>query len=465
VLLNLCASVRDLMAGDKEERELLLSIASSLDIPFVNLQLQPVHVAVWKDRGTTLEVEGREYQGLALPYSSGGTAEGRVVDSLDEVEGEVLASEWPRDPDDAKFLVIEALERGASAVVFCGKSRRIAISSDPYYRDDYSLVRIPVISVDLPKEELVGRRVKLFSDVHIGRGLGYNLVALFGSPSYVLLSAHHDHWLYGALDDCSGLDVAVRAFVKAVEELVGESPRHGLALALFTAEECCGVNFPSFYWAWGSREFIRWVKDVDLIHAVLNIDVVGRGVERAYSANPLRYLLQDLFPLDPPSAYFDSVSFDSVGVPAATLSSMQDNMDVYHSPDDKVDVVVPQKLEDLSNKVARTAARIALEGLDVGRSARWLEERLRKHGVVAKIENWSSFRLAYSLLHKYVVEYRGGEVEVKHVDILEYLSNIVGNAPDVVQVLGGPVIINRSSPRDVGLLRDYLRDQIQQELR
>lgn len=460
-----CTSLRDLTAGEKEERELLMQIASSVDLPYVNLHLQPVRVAVWKDRGSRLEVGGEERRGLALPYSTGGVAEGRAAVDLANVEGEILLSNWPEDPDDAKFLVIKAIERGASGVVFCGGLRRIAVPSDPHYRDDYSLVKIPVISVDEPMEELIGKRVRIVSDVYIGRGIGYNLLALFGSPSYVMLSAHHDHWLHGALDNCSGVEVATRSFVEVVERLIEEGHKHGVVLSLFSAEECCGVNFPSFYWAWGSREFVRWLKNLDLVHAVINVDIVGRGVERAYSPEPLRPYLAGKLPTVDPMPHFDSVSFDLVGIPSATISGIHENMDVYHSPKDVPSLIDASRLDEVVGKLAEIVGALAVRGLDLSQAAGWIEGRLRVHGIAARVASWSDFRLAYSSLYKYVVEYRGENVEVRFVDLLEYLRGISKDPPDAVQVLGGPVLMSRPTSEDVELLLDYLRDEIYQELR
>lgn len=139
-----CASYRDLVAGSPEEREWISYIASILDVPFVWLHLQPVEVLYWRDKGSRIEAEGAEISALAMPYSRPVSLEGRAVGLEGNVEGSIVLAPWPKEVNDAKYVVLEAAERGASAVVFYGEpQRRIVITDELGFKYDAAPLPYP----------------------------------------------------------------------------------------------------------------------------------------------------------------------------------------------------------------------------------------------------------------------------------------------------------------------------------
>lgn len=318
---NKCASYSDLVAGSPEEEDFLKWLVSYLDNPAVWFHLSPVEVLYWKDLGTTLEVEGREVAGLAMPYSKSASVEGRLVPPDGDVEGNIVVAEFPEDVDDAKYIVIEAAERGAVAVVFSGNPpRRIVVTGERGFKLDASPTPIPTASFEDVLKYL-GRRARLKLETEARIAYGYNLIAFNSFDNTPMISAHFDHWLVGASDNCAGVQAAVLAFGELVANDVP------IALGLFTAEEGVAPHVPSLYWAWGSYVYFRRWRPTFLV----NIDVAGVGTPRIYAIPYLHDLLRGLGPVENPAAYFDSLHYERWGLPSATISSLKDTWGIYHS--------------------------------------------------------------------------------------------------------------------------------------
>jgi Iap family predicted aminopeptidase len=337
-----CTSYVDLAAGSPHEREFLQWLLTFLDAPTVWFHLSPVEVLYWEDAGTRIEIDDTTLPGLAMPYSRRAVVEGRLVPVDGDVEGNIAVAEFPPDVDDAKYVVIDVARRGAAAVVFTGKPpRRVVVTGEPGFKLDAAPPPIPVASFE---EVEVGRRARLEVETRSRVTYSYSLVAFNSFDDTPMISAHWDHWLIGATDNCAGVEAAVIAFSELVADDVP------VALGLFTAEEGVAPHIPSFYWAWGSFNYLkRWRPTL-----LVNVDVVGVGTPRMYAVPYLHEMLRGLGPVENPEAYFDSVHFERWGLPSVTISSLKDAWGFYHSPlDVQVDAASVLYAAELAKRVAR----------------------------------------------------------------------------------------------------------------
>lgn len=433
----------DLHAGSPEERAFLEHVVGLLDNPRLWMQLVPVPVMYWRDRNTRIEARNATVPALAMPYSPGGRARGRLTLSLSNAEGNVYLSPFPRDLDDAKYVVMEAQARGATAVVFYGKPRRIVVTGRPDYSDSPAPVGIPVASATPRVLDLVGEMVELVSEVERRETTGYSLIALNSLDEPLVISAHFDHWLHGAADNCAGVEAAVKAFLN----LVGQYDDAPVGLLLTTAEEGTGPHVPSLYWAWAARTIFRGWRFSP--RALVNMDVVGHGGERAYGTP---YLARAIAGLSAPIPYFDSIYLEMAGMPSLTISGIDGIWDVYHSQDDSV---VDMAAVD---SAAVSAMRIAA-GLLREVPIPDVEKRLESLGVpVSDMSREERYR-AWSLIYNYVVAY-GGAAEysqVMYVDVPNYLEGLkhcVAGCPHRVELLDGPILYEGGHYDAAALYRD-----------
>lgn len=108
--------------------------------------------------------------------------------------------------------------------------RRIVVTGDYGFRFDSAPTPLPVASFE-NIDYLIGKRVRLEINTSGRVTYSYSLVAFNSFENTPMISAHWDHWLVGATDNCAGVEASVLAFLELVAE---EVP---VALGLFTAEE------------------------------------------------------------------------------------------------------------------------------------------------------------------------------------------------------------------------------------
>ncbi|MGC8582165.1 MAG: M28 family peptidase [Thermoproteus sp.] len=428
-LAERCMEYRDLVAGSPEERDFLDFIASALDIPHIWLHLSPVEVLYWRDRGSSIEVDGKRHQILAMPYSRPGTYEGRLVELDGDVEGNIALAPFPQDVNDAKYLLIKAARRGASALVLYGDPlRRIVVTDELGFKYDAAPPPIPAASAPSEIGRALGRRALLNIDVEAKTAFSYNVIAMNSFEDTPMISAHYDHWLAGAADNCGGVEAAIMAFL----ELVAED--HPIALGLFTAEEGVGPHVPSLYWAWGSLAyFSRWRPKL-----LINLDVIGRGSPKAYVMPYMEEAVRGLLPVDRPHADFDSLHYETAGLPAVTISSLEDIWNVYHSPlDDGVD----DAAVGFAAEIAKRLARIEPKPPRID---------LLQYGVRARPDPYDAWSVAYNYL---VVFKDFNHSDIIYVNVFDFLRR---EAADYARIdlLGGPTLCVGDCDRALDVYRE-----------
>ncbi|WP_069806716.1 M28 family peptidase [Vulcanisaeta thermophila] len=475
---NKCSGYRDLVGGSTSEYEFLQWLLAQIDNPLLSYELHPVDVLVWVNKYARVSLGNSDYRAVAMPLTMGGSGVGRLTTDINDAEGKVLLTDFPEDMDDAKYIYIKAMRKGAQAVIFRDKQpgvlRRIVVTAT----EDYTWDRAPppttpalVVPRDVGDELVkhVGKDVEFMSDVSTSVSTGYNLVINLegNSEEKVLLVAHHDHWLSGYADDCLGVGIVMELLFDLLRGKA--SGKRGLSVISFTAEEAGDPGYASLYWAYGSAKYTAYLEgtgDLDRVYAVLDLDVVGRDYVLHTSEDVMAQLSQVVeAQWEFPKPYFDALNFEVKGIPSITLSSLDNYWDVYHTDRD-VESEARQDSIQRSMETARQLLNYLLNNdLNPAPYTSVLARDLESVGInINGSGDWETYRLLKYLLSKYLVEYRrDGSVKTVYTNsILSYIRRYlnVGSMDQVplrVEEMGtGEVLFDTSTIRSNQQLSDYL---------
>ncbi len=90
-------------------------LLNQVDNPLFSYELQPVSVLVWRDRFSRIIHGNNEFRALSMPLTLGGSGRGKLTMDINDSEGKILLTDFPEDMDDAKYIYIKAMEKGALA--------------------------------------------------------------------------------------------------------------------------------------------------------------------------------------------------------------------------------------------------------------------------------------------------------------------------------------------------------------
>ena len=473
----------DLAGGSMAEYDFIEWFLNQIDNPLFSYELQPVSVLIWRDRFSRIIHGSSEFRALSMPLTLGGSGRGKLTMDISDSGGKVLLTDFPEDMDDAKYIYIRAMEKGALAVIFKDKypgvARRIVVTATP----DYSWDRAPppiMPALTTPKEvgeelsKYVGEEVDFISDVETKLGTGYNLIVnLEGDKEEsVILAVHHDHWLTGYADDCLGVGLGSSLLLSVVRNR--SSFKRGLSFISFTAEEAGNPGFASLYWAYGSTRYVEYLKRRNLlnsVYAILNLDVIGRQYVTHTSEDLSMQLSQFVSTQwELPKPYFDSLNFEMNGIPAMTLSSLDYYWDVYHTDKDVEDKANAQEIDSAFRVSRQLLNHLLTNDLTPSPYISVLNRDIISVGLGIELrEDWETYRLVKYLLSKYLVEYRrDGSVKTIYTNsILSYVRrfiniNDINQVPLRVEEMGtGRVIMDTSTIRDTRRLSEYITQIIE----
>lgn len=414
-----------------------MRILQEIDNPLLTYHLHPVPVITFREKISRIEVCREELKSIALPYTSSIEVEGRLIDSIEKIqEGDVLLVKFPEDVDDAKFILIEALRKGAGGVIFIDKLntfRRIVVSSDEDYT--YScgkLIPIPVVAVSRDIGEKlrknVGEKVRVEVEVDYRWSTGYNLeIIVTESDTTLLLTAHFDHWLTGMLDNALG----VGTVLSLIDDLLTIS-KIGVRIILFTAEEFGTPNMASMYWAWGSKAFSEYLtsnKLIDNVMFIINVDVLGR--------RPYLYTTEDIYTqfnflqMEQSAPYFDTLNFEILGIPCITISSLRDTWEIYHTFLENEENIDIKSLEDTINTILKIFKKLNENKLKIDYKIYLnnIKRSLEKIGVNVRTEDtYENYRTIRSILSKNIVIWRRDNVEIT------YTENLISKIQELIKL-------------------------------
>ncbi|NPA99859.1 MAG: M28 family peptidase [Crenarchaeota archaeon] len=449
-----------------------MKILQEIDNPLLTYHIHPVPVLTFREKIARVEIDGEEVKGVALPYTSSSSTEGKLVKSIEELDtGNILITEFPEDVDDAKFILIDALRRGAEGVIFVDRLntlRRIVVSSEEDYTySSGKLVPIPVLAV--PSEvgrrllKNVGRIIKIDVDVDYRWSTGYNVeIIITEGEENLLITAHFDHWLTGLLDNALGIGVAL----SIIEDILTLS-RTGVRIVLFTAEEFGIPNMASMYWTWGSKSFSEYLisnKLIDSIMFIINIDVVGR--------KPYMYTTEDIYTqfkileMERSAPYFDTLNFETLGIPCITISSLKDSWDIYHTLLENYENINIEYLKETINallKIFKTLNENKLR-IDYEIYLSKVRRSLEKIGVNVRTgKEYEDYRSVRSVLSRNIVIWRRNNIEVAYSDnVIEDIRQL-SMLEDLIKVteLGtGIRLISGSGVEEYSKFITYFRELI-----
>jgi len=364
-LVNELRKFGEIVSGSRREEKIVKYILDKLQSYADEVKIHGFNATMWIDNGSQLYVKNKSKEELikaaALPYTPRSLVEGNMVyvrefgirESKVDVEGKIVLTEWAKDPDEAEHQYLEAIEHGALGLVlidnYPSRLRRIVVKGTYGYSYNPSIPP-PIPALGIRYEDGLKLRKMISTDsvsVEIETNVkidfeaeGKTVEAIFNGScekEKILITAHHDHWFSGVSDDLLG----VAFLLWEAEKLKRQKLLREVRIISFGAEECGAPYFTEWYWSYGSRWYVKNVAlkyGLDTIYAIYNWDVVGKG-EIVISASGFEYLkflskkVNHVF-LELDNPYFDSYSFSSLGLPSATINTIRNVMDIYHTDKD-----------------------------------------------------------------------------------------------------------------------------------
>jgi len=452
------ASIGEVISGSKEEKTLVNKLKSFLEEKADEIVVHNVPVMLWKEKHVSLNIidDGEIWSigTLALPYTTSTHIVGDLVYVRNfgfskirkNVEGKIILTEWAKDPDEVEHQYLEALEKGALAIIlydrYPSRFRRIVVKGTyGYSYNTYTTTPIPAFSIRrengiaLAREALNKKlKAELFVEVNTQNAYGQIVEAIFNGKredEKIYTTAHHDHWLTGFTDNILG----VASLVSIANEAINWKLAREMRILSFTAEEGGSPGFTEWYWLYGSRWYLENVvvkrRVENEIYAVINWDAVGKGkLTIAASGYSFRYFIRKVaegfkVKTEFNSSYFDSYTFSKIGIPSATINTMKDLADVYHTDKDTVNIVDKKVVSDAYNifrkivtALARDSAEIRLEQERV-----FLKNTFRNVGVSVNIEYLAISPRKIITLHKPI--HRGNYREEYHPFETHFIPEVI----------------------------------------
>ncbi|MCP4049785.1 MAG: Zn-dependent exopeptidase M28 [bacterium] len=334
----------------------------------------------WKDEGSCLRVNGRDFQIFTGPYSLGCDVEAQIVSIADikdlqqkDIKGRIallydgIAKEqlMPKNfvfynPEEHK-KIISLLEKGRPAAIISATGRNPSLAGGVY---PFPLIEdgdFNVPYVYMTEEEgaelllLAGEQAFLKSGSKRIAGYGCNIIAGKGSGKRIVVTAHIDakKGTPGAIDNATGV-VTLLLLAELLSDYDGDNQ---IEIAAFNGED--------YYSAPGQMTYIKenHNKFDDIL---LNINIDGPGYKEGCSAfsfydlpqaieRNIKEVLNDFNDITegPGWPQGDHSIFIQYGCPAIAVSSkwLTDNMDsqdITHTPKDNITIVDCYKLVDIA---------------------------------------------------------------------------------------------------------------------
>lgn len=369
---KLAVDIGSRVAGTDSDANAANYIAREFASSGLEVTRQPFTFDGWQDRGTTVRLVSPETTPLearAIQYSPGGKVEGELV----LVQGTGAREDFAKVNVRGKIAMVKrgtlpfsvkasnAAEAGAEAILIYNDQPQIFIGS---LRDR---VDIPVIGLSGASADGVLKllsqgtvRVKIDSDSGIVQQTGYNIIGTLAglSDETIVLGGHYDSVSTGpgAGDNASGT-----ATLLELARVMGSrpQPQHTLVFVAFDAEEL-GLL--------GSRAYVNNLSSPEIakLRGMMNFDMLGAG------DGPLLLMGDGSIALlgrssarelgidarngsMPANAGSDHESFARRGVD--TVFFMR-NYTLLHTPDDTVDRVKPEYLDEAGRVAQRMLERL-----------------------------------------------------------------------------------------------------------
>ncbi len=355
------------LAGTDAEERAAHYIAEKMGELGLEVELQPVPVDGWKRIDGYLRCEdGYRAELYTYAGNTGGVAEGELIAIEDPLEGDVegkivlfLGDTYP------SHLITMAIlaNRGARAIVLGKRSDKH--HSHYHIANNESAGYIPLGVVRWGEVESlierVGKHFELSIETEIFSSTGYNVIGTIGEGPEILVTAHHDAYYPGIVDNASGV-AAILDLARAIRDSASLGDRFRYRFISYTAEEY-GLRNQVFDYLVGSRHFFREMSRDPArpgrIVAMINFDVIGlRGepIGIAYTPDLEESVLSTVNSLsidsrngyrliDMPSIWLDMWPATLAGVSTVSFSQLGENeyhQYYYHTEGDTEELIGDQ---------------------------------------------------------------------------------------------------------------------------
>ena len=322
----------EVLPGSTKEKQVTEKVRKFLEEGSDDVTVIPTTVLAWEEKEVKVDCG---VKAVALPYSKSGEGKIKVV--------------RVRSLFDIPKAYIEAVREGAEIIAFTLNDRTlrrfvVKFGTLLQYRGAEPPVPALFMSED-PGTECYG-----YVKTDLREGLGYTVEATRNGKSdeFVVVSAHHDHFMSGEHDDLAG--VALLRFIKSKERTI--------KLVSFTAEEM-GCFYDTLSWGCGARSYVNGLKEYP--YFMIDLDFpdessvlfLAPGVESVARITRLKVELR-------PQAYTNSYAFLRKGIPTVTLSPLEERP-YYHSNLDAVDPREEDYLSFFASEIEKIANRATVE--------------------------------------------------------------------------------------------------------
>ena len=322
----------EVLPGSRKERQVTEKVRELLEEGSDEVTVIPTTVLAWEEKEVKVDCG---VKAVALPYSKSGEGKIKVV--------------RVRSLFDIPKAYMEAVREGAEIVAFTLNDRtlrRFVVKFGALLQYRGAEPPVPALFMgEDPGTECYG-----YVKTDLREGTGYTIEATRNGKSdeFVVVSAHHDHFMSGEHDDLAG--VALLRFIKSKERT--------LKLVSFTAEEM-GCSYDTLSWGCGARSYVNGLKEYP--YFIIDIDFpdessvlfVSPGLENVANTTKLKVELR-------PQAYTNSYAFLRKGIPTLTLSPLQERP-YYHSNLDIVDPREEDYLNFFASEIEKIANRATIE--------------------------------------------------------------------------------------------------------
>ncbi|MCS7106812.1 MAG: M28 family peptidase [Acidilobaceae archaeon] len=344
------------VAGSQREREIVEKVRGLAEEALGSSRLSSVPLLAWELRGAEMFPKPKS---LAIaPYVERASLEAPWVRMEERAsrEGKIVVAREPEDPDDIKYLALEAARDGAVGLIVESPSSPRAIVTTGHWGFSYyvgSPPPIPIVVVEEGYSSRAGNRISMNIETRTKESRGYIVEAgtLDKADALVLVGAHHDKWYSGFNDNTIGLAQAIITAKHLMEKGVASR------FVSFTAEEYGAPGYASWYWAWGSRVYAEGLAELEAYQGTVyvNYDMAAVG-ELTFSGSPHYSIGSRERCCECPEC--DSFSFASQGFQTLSLHGLwgEEVKRIYHTP---MDLPETSNMESAAEAVELTIRSIS----------------------------------------------------------------------------------------------------------
>ncbi len=391
-ILKELTEIGEVIAGSEAEKRIIQVIEDYLKEIHLDVQLEPINIMYWKPIEAEITIGEKTIIPTIQPYSPSIQVEGKLVyvgyglrdEELNKIEpyNSIVLAKLHENPDYYETQYMNILEKNPLAIIFYDPwpSRRrilVATGSLDYRFKPGKPLQAPILHIKheegIELVKLSPSSIKAYVEVKTSvnhSAQGYNVLATLPGreEEYIILSAHHDHWFTGAIDNLIGVSI----ILYLAKTLSKKPHKTSIKIISFTAEESGAPGYTPWYWAYGSRKHVENLERLELLDkviAVVNIDSIARkplninatGIEFQALIKSIADKLGVNYKLGFDHPYCDSYSFSIKGIPSVTFNTLNEIADIYHTDLDTVHEISKDLIKETVSLIEKLVEHITMK--------------------------------------------------------------------------------------------------------